>query len=139
MSTITQFSSFKVLEQDIEDKSIVPQMVFMMMSDLAGESHTARAIANNIGHQYLDADKVTFISAYQDFISPVTYTALALVKWVTPSETTYLSASDFCIPLFIASRVQNNTEIIKLLEAFIVQKAESYKVSYETMKEIYNG
>lgn len=138
MSTITSVGSFKVVEQEIEDKSVIPQMVFILMSDLAGESYTAQTVASTVIQQYYDAEKLTFISAYQDFISPATYTALALVKWVLPSETTHLSASDFCVPLFIASRIQNNFEIVKLLEGFIIQKAESYKVSYETMEELFD-
>ncbi len=140
LSTINFIHHYKFVEQDMSVTSDIPQVVFTMMLDLSGEQPLSHALASNISAQYANATKITFVTAYKNFISPATFEALAVVKWFSPpANKESLQPSDFCSPLFLASRHEDDSELVSLLESFIIQKAESHQFSYQTLKDLTHG
>jgi hypothetical protein len=137
--SITQSNGYKIVEEESTSLVSTRLMLSTLMFDLSEDIVMTNQIVTNMLSQLEEQDKVSFISLYRNQITPNSYCALGLVKWVIPdSSDEYLAASDYCYPLFVAIKDPEDSDAGEVIQKFVFEKAESQHLTEEIMKEVFD-
>jgi len=136
--SITKIGPYKIVEEEVTNVNVMNVQLVTMLFDLSEDMELTTDLSNRIQSSFQDADKVSFIAAYRDQITPQSYIGLAMVKWLTPdSDDENLDPSDYCFPLFVAHKHVGEASVTEIIENYILTKAQSQQYLQETTKELF--
>lgn len=137
--SITFSDGYKIVEEESTSLITSRLMLSTLMFDLSEDITMTSQVVTAMMAQLEADDRVSFISLYKNQIAPNSFSALGLVKWVTPdSSDEYLTASDYCYPLFVAIKNPDDSDAGEIIQKFVVEKAESQHLTEEIMKEVFD-
>ena len=137
--SITLVGPYKLLEEDVFFTEDIDIRLATLLFDLSGDEMLTRRIATNMQSAFQDAERITFISAYKNQITPKSFVGLAMVKWTTPDEEERdLEVSDYCFPLFVAHKDIFENAVTEILEKYIYMKAKSQQYTQEITRDLFD-
>lgn len=137
--SITAMGIYKLVEEDVFFSEDIDIRLATLFFDLSEDEHLTRRIAVSMQPTLYNAERVTFISAYKNQITPKSFVGLAMVKWTTSNQDEkHLEVSDYCFPLFVAHKEVFDSEVTDILEKFIYMKAQSQQYAHEITRELFD-
>lgn len=135
--TVTYIQNYKILEEETTSSSHALSRTRTLLFDLSQDFALTSHLSHKMDSLLYDAEKITFISAYYNAITPGTFSGLAVVKWL-PIDPTVEDVTDYCYPLFVASRDQGNTQLTEIIENYIYHKAQSQQYAAELTRGLFD-